>query len=58
MLSFFPCCFKYFTSVFNYCQCEYYVSRCVPPWVSPAWDSLCFLDFFDYFLSHVQEVFD
>ena len=34
-----------------------YVSRCVPPWVYPAQNSLCFLDLVDYFLSHVREVF-
>ena len=40
-------------SVFNFCQFHYYVSWCVPPWVYPAWDSMCFLDLVDYFLSHV-----
>ena len=44
-------------SVFNFCQFDYYVSQCALPWVYPAWDSLCFLDFVDYFLSHVREVF-
>ena len=43
--------------VFNFCQFDYYVSQCVLPWVYPSWDSLCFLDLVDYFLSHVQEVF-
>ena len=33
------------------------VSLCVPPWVYPAWDSLCFLDLVDYFLYYVWEVF-
>ena len=33
------------------------LSRCVPPWVYPAWDSLCFLDLVDYFLYYVWEVF-
>jgi len=33
------------------------VSWCVPPWVYPSWDSLCFLDMADNFLSHVGEVF-
>ena len=28
-----------------------------PPWVSPSWKSLCFLDLVDYFLSDVQKVF-
>ena len=27
-------------SVFNFCQFDYCVSRCVPPWVYPAWDSV------------------
>ena len=31
-------------SVFNFCQFDYYVSWCVPPWVYPSWDSLHFLD--------------
>ena len=43
--------------VFNFCQFDYYVSWCVPPWAYPSWDSLCFLDLVDYFLSHVWEVF-
>ena len=30
----------------------------VSPCVYPVWDSLCFLDLIDYFLSHVREVFD
>ena len=33
------------------------MSWCVPPWVYPALDSLCFLDLVDYFLSHVSKVF-
>ena len=32
------------------------MSWCVPSWVCPALDSLCFLDLVDCFLSHVQEV--
>ena len=28
----------------------------VSPWIYPVWDSLCFLDLIDYFLSHVREV--
>ena len=40
-------------SVFNLCQFDYCVSWCVPPRVYPAWDSLCFLDLVDYFLSLV-----
>ena len=40
-----------------FCQFDYYVSQCAPSWVYPAWDSLCFLDLVDYFLSHVGEAF-
>ena len=43
--------------VFNFSHFGYYVSWCVPPWVYPAWDSLCFLDFADFLLSHDGEVF-
>ena len=39
--------------VFNFHHFDYYVSWCVPPWVYPSWDSLCFLDLVDYFLSHI-----
>ena len=42
--------------VFNFHHYDCYVSQCVPPWVYPAWASLCFLVLFDYFLSHVREV--
>ena len=28
----------------------------IPPWAYTAWDSLCFLDWVDYFLSHVREI--
>ena len=35
-----------------------YVSRCVSPWIYPAWDSLCLLDLIDYFLFHVGEIFN
>ena len=28
------------------------VSQYVPPWLYPAWDSLCFLPLVDYFLFH------
>ena len=44
-------------SVFNFCQFDYCVSWGVPPWVYPSWDSLCFLDLVDYFLSPAWEVF-
>ena len=33
----------------------FFVSQCVSPWVCPAWDSLCFLDMGDCFLSHVKQ---
>ena len=33
------------------------MSQCVLPWIYPVWDTLCFLDLADYFLSHVREVF-
>ena len=46
-----------FSSVFNFCQFDYYVSWCISPWIYPAWTPLCFLDLVDYFLSHVGEVF-
>ena len=45
------------SSVSHFCQFDYYVSQCVPLWVYPAWDSLCFLDLVDYFLSDVTEIF-
>ena len=34
------------------------MSWCVSPWIYPVWDSLCFLDLIDYFLSHIREVFN
>ena len=43
--------------MFNFCQFDYDVCWCVPPWVFPAWVSLGFLGLADYFLSHVQGVF-
>ena len=49
--------FLIFNSALNFCQFCYCVSWCVPPWVYPAWEPLCFLDLDDNFLSHVQEVF-
>ena len=30
----------------------------VSPWVYPVWDSLCLLDLIDYFLFHVEEIFN
>ena len=53
----FPLLLLIFYICLNFCQFDYYVSWCIPPWVYPAWDSLCFLDLVDYFLSHVWEVF-
>ena len=50
--------FVIFPFVFNFCQFDYYVSRHVSPWVYPAWDSLCFPELTDYFLSHIREVFN
>ena len=26
--------------VFNFCQFDYYLSWCVPPWFNPVWDSV------------------
>ena len=54
------CCFSLgaFNNLpFIFCHFDYCVSWCVSPWVYPAWDSLCFLDSVDYFLSHVKELF-
>ena len=39
--------------VFDFCQFDYCVSQCVLPRVYSIWDSLCFLDLIDCFLSHV-----
>ena len=47
---------KYFTFDFNFCQFDYYVPWCIPPWVYAAWDSLQLHDMDDYFFSHVGEV--
>ena len=30
----------------------------VSPWIYPVWDSLCFQDLINYFLSHIREVFN
>ena len=59
--------FNILSLVFNFCQFDYCVSGCAPPWVYPVWDFLffffsvwdflCFLDLVDYFLSHAREVF-
>ena len=53
----FPLLFLIFYLCLYFCQFYFSVSRCVLPWVHPAWDSLCFLDLDDYFLFHVREVF-
>ena len=34
------------------------MSWCVCPWNYPVWDSLCFLDLINSFLSHIGEVFN
>ena len=34
------------------------MSWCVSPWLYPVWDSLCLLDLTDYFLFHVEEIFN
>ena len=31
-------------SVFNFCQFDYFVFWCAPPWAHPSWDTLCFLN--------------
>ena len=28
------------------------------PWIYPVWDSLCFLDLINHFLSHIRELFN
>ena len=30
----------------------------VSPWIYPVWDSLCFLDLIDSFLTHIREAFN
>ena len=30
----------------------------VSPWIYPVWDSLCFQDLINYFLSHIREFFN
>ena len=55
------CGFSYTTFniffTFNFCHFNYSVSWCGLFWVDPVWDSLCFLNLFVCFLSHVREVF-
>ena len=34
----------------DFCLVDNYVSRYVPPWVYPAWNTLCFLNLVDCFL--------
>ena len=43
-MSFFLLFLLIFISVLNFCHFDYSVSWCVPPWVYPAWDPLCFLE--------------
>ena len=57
------CCFSLvafniFSLSLIFSQFAYCVSWCVPPWVYPAWDSLCFLDLSGYFLFHIREIFN
>ena len=33
------------------------MSWLVSPWLYPMWDTFCFLDLINYFISHVKEVF-
>ena len=53
----FPCAFNIlslsliFVSLITICLGVF-----IPPWAYTAWDSLCFLDWVDYFLSHVREI--
>ena len=51
------CCFFLATFNFNFCHFNYSVFWCVPLWVNPEWDSLCFLDLDVCFLSQIREVF-
>ena len=44
-------------SVFKFCQFDYSVSLHVLAWISPVWDSLCFLNLGDCFLSCVRDIF-
>ena len=57
MLSFFSCCIWYFISVFTFCLLDFCVPLVVHPWAYPACESLDFPDLFDYFLSHVRDLF-
>ena len=36
----FPLLVLTFYLCLNFCQFDYYVSWCIPPWVYPAWDSV------------------
>ena len=40
-----------------FCQFDQFVSWLVSPWLYPMWDTFCFLDLINYFISHVKEVF-
>ena len=52
------CCFSLVAFNIFFCINFFnYVSQHVPPWVYRVWDSLCFLDLDDSFLSHVRDVF-
>ena len=55
------CCFSLsafyiFIFLFNFCQFDYCVSQCVPPWVYPVWDS-GFLGFRELFFSPILRKF-
>ena len=54
----FPLLLLLFFCLFDFCQFDYYLSWHVSPWVYPLWDSLCLLDLMDYFLFHVQKIFN
>ena len=53
----FPSFLSIISLFLNFCQFDYSVSHQVPPWFDPVWDSLCFWDLCDFFLSHVRELF-
>jgi len=48
--------FNIFVFIFHFCQFDCYVSWCIHPCIYPAWDSVCFLDLVDYFLSYFREI--
>ena len=53
----FPLLLLIFYICLNFCQFDYYVSWCIPPWVYPAWDFVLpglglfpFWEVFSYYL--------